>query len=180
MPWTSWLLLPIGTSADAFAIAATLSVAFGGKKEVTATCVGFGMAAFAMTFVGAGASEMVTCGRIETSRLLSVLILIVLGLRGLRSGLTSDGKTNNQKCPNAIAAAILASSIDCSVVGAGVSSELGLVLGNALLLGTAAALASAMGAWVGVRASSKLTEKTECVGGVSLIAFALLTLILTP
>ncbi|MEO1528031.1 MAG: manganese efflux pump [Planctomycetota bacterium] len=178
MSWTSWLLLPIGTSADAFAIAATLSVALRGTKGAT-TCLAFGLAAFAMTFVGAGASEMVTFRRIEDIRLLSVLILIVLGLRGLRSGLTSDGKTNNQACRNAIAAAILLSSIDCSVVGAGVRNEPGLVFGHALLLGVAAALASAMGAWMGNQASATLSEKTECLGGVSLIAFALLTLLVT-
>jgi putative Mn2+ efflux pump MntP len=169
------LLLAVALATDAFAVSVCQGAAtqprVGGAARLA---VAFGLAQAVMPLLGWGLGRLFA-GEIEAiDHWLAFLLLLALGAKMIREGLTRD-----EDCPpdplagRALLAAALATSIDAAAAGITLET-LGVPVGLACAaIGMVTAALCFVGALFGARIGIRFGDRAEVGGGIVLIALGI-------
>lgn len=174
------LLIAVGLAMDAFAVSVGKGLAIQGrcKKECIVTGIYFGVFQSIMPLLGFLCGETVIQYIAPISRILSFILLALIGLNMLRETLKGNSTTNSASIlPKVMIPAAIATSIDAFAVGVTFAAlEVNIALAI-LLIGCTAFVFSSVGVKIGNIFGDRMEKQSGIVGGLILIAIGVKILV---
>lgn len=178
MGFIELLVLAIGLSMDAFAVAICKGLATGNVKlkHMTVTGLWFGGFQALMPFIGFFLGDVF--GKYVTSidHWIAFILLGAIGANMVKESLSKEEETN--ECNDCFAfktmlVMAVATSIDAFAAGITISVKNGNIFTAIILIGVTTFLFSAFGVKFGSISGEKYKSKAECFGGIVLILLGL-------
>lgn len=177
MNFPALLLLALAMSTDAFAAAIGKGAAMQKPRFLQALRIGllFGVIEAITPLIGWFAGSVATKWVSEWDHWIAFVLLLVLGARMIREGLSDDdeeedaGATPQKQSVVMLALTAVATSIDAMAVGVGLAFIDVNILEAALLIGLATTTMVTIGVMVGRVLGHLIGKRAEIIGGVVLI-----------
>ncbi|MEN2675148.1 manganese efflux pump MntP [Herbaspirillum huttiense] len=177
MNFPALLLLALAMSTDAFAAAIGKGAAMQKPRFLQALRIGllFGVIEAITPLIGWFAGSVATKWVSEWDHWIAFVLLLVLGARMIREGLSDDDEeeeanaTPQKQSVVMLALTAVATSIDAMAVGVGLAFIDVNILEAALLIGLATTTMVTIGVMVGRVLGHLIGKRAEIIGGVVLI-----------
>ena len=171
------LLIAVGLAMDAFAVSVGKGLTIQGqcKKACIVTGLYFGGFQSIMPLLGFLCGETVIQYIAPISRILSFILLTLIGLNMLRETIKETSTSNSASiAAKVMIPAAIATSIDAFAVGAALKVNVAMAV---LLIGCTAFLFSGAGVKIGSIFGNRMEKKAGIIGGLILIAIGVKILV---